>query len=442
MDNSLDKNISTGFLLKFALPSIIIMVFSSIYSIIDGIFVSNLIGTDALSAVNIIMPVITFTIAIGTMMSTGGNAIIAKKMGEKNSAEARSDFSLIIVIAISMSIVFCIIAFIFNKPLLGFLGANDAIYKYCYEYLIPTLIFLPFTLFAILFQTFFITAGKAHLGLIFSVVGGVSNIFLDYLLIKVMNIGIAGAAIATGIGYSIPGILGLLYFILQRKGSLYLVKPKFNFDTIKNTCINGSSEMVSTLSAGIVTLLLNNILMKMAGSDGVASITVILYVQMLLSAIYMGYSIGTAPLISFNYGKGDDIRLKRIYSISLKSISIFSIAVFIFGLTQTNVLVSLFVNEGTEVYNLASSGFKLFSFSFLFMGINIFASSLFTAFSNGKVSAILSFLRTLVFVVVLLLVLPTIIGVTGVWIAIPLAELLALIVSIYNFRKFKCIYNY
>lgn len=368
----------------------------NLYTMVDGMFVSRLVGTDALSAINIVFPIIMTVIAISTMLSTGGNAIISKKMGERKEKEARRDFSTIVFISIALSFIISLLSFIFINPLLKFLGATDSIYSYCFNYAAISLIFLPATMFSIVFQTFFITIGKSNLGLTFTIIGGISNVILDYVFIKVLNFGISGAAIATGIGYSIPGLLGLAYFIFNRKNSLYIVKTKiFNLKLLSETCINGSSEMVSSLSASIVTLLFNNILMKLIGVDGVAAVTVILYIEGLLVAIFMGYSMGCSPLISFNYGKRDNYRLNKIYKFSLIGILITSILIFMLGVFKSNLLVSIFTSKGTNVYELSNMGLKIFSISFLFMGLNLFTSALFTALSNGKISAIISFLRSL-----------------------------------------------
>lgn len=442
-DNALDKKITAKSLFLFSLPSIIGMVFMNLYTMVDGMFVSRFVGTDALSAINIVFPIIMTVIAISTMLSTGGNAIISKKMGERKENEARKDFSTIVFIYIALSVIISILSFIFINPLLKFLGANDSIYNYCFNYAVISLIFLPATMFSVVFQTFFITIGKANLGLTFTIIGGISNVILDYVFIKVLNFGISGAAIATGIGYSIPGLLGLAYFIFNRKNSLYIVKTKiFNLKLLSETCINGSSEMVSSLSASIVTLLFNNILMKLIGVDGVAAVTVILYIQGLLVAVFMGYSMGCSPLISFNYGKKDNDRLHKIYKLSIIGILVVSILVFMFGLFKSDLLVSIFTNSGTNVYELSNIGLKLFSISFLFMGLNLFTSALFTALSNGKISAIISFLRTLVFIVISVLVLPLLIGINGVWLSVPVSELLSLIVSIFYLKKYKSKYKY
>ena len=442
-DNALDKKITAKSLFLFSLPSIIGMVFMNLYTMVDGMFVSRFVGTDALSAINIVFPIIMTVIAISTMLSTGGNAIISKKMGERKENEARKDFSTIVFISIALSVIISILSFIFINPLLKFLGANDSIYNYCFSYAVISLIFLPATMFSVVFQTFFITIGKANLGLTFTIIGGISNVILDYVFIKVLNFGISGAAIATGIGYSIPGLLGLAYFIFNRKNSLYIVKTKiFNLKLLSETCINGSSEMVSSLSASIVTLLFNNILMKLIGVDGVAAVTVILYIQGLLVAVFMGYSMGCSPLISFNYGKKDNDRLHKIYKLSIIGIIVTSILVFMFGLLKSDLLVSIFTSNGTNVYKLSNIGLKLFSISFLFIGLNLFTSALFTALSNGKISAIISFLRTLIFIVISVLVLPLLIGINGVWLSVPVAELLSLIVSIFYLKKYKSKYKY
>ena len=440
--HALNKNISPASLFLFALPSIITMVFMSLYSMVDGVFVARLVGTDALSSINIVFPIIIATIAFATMLGSGGNAIIAKKIGEGKIEEARENFSTVVWTTFFLAVIFCLLCFVFLNPILRFLGANNDILGYCRDYAIFTLIFLPFTMFGMVFQTFFITEGKSHYSLIFTVIGGISNIVLDYVFIKIMGIGIIGAAIATGIGYTIPGAFGLVYFSFNRKGALYLIKPKFNRKLLTSTCINGSSEMVSTISAGVVTLLLNNVLMRMIGVDGVAAVTVVLYVQDLPNAVFMGYSMGVAPLISFNYGNKDHERLHKIFSISIKSILILCVCVFVFGTFKGDLLVSIFADKNSNVYALGVNAVKLFSCAFLFMGINLFSSSLFTAFSNGKISAVISFLRTLVFVVISVLILPLIIGVNGVWLSVPLAEFLAIMVSIYFLRKYKSVYHY
>ncbi len=442
MKHSLNQPITALSLLRFSFPTILSLVFMGIYTTVDGVFVSQLIGTDALSSVNIIMPVINAAIAIGTMFGTGGNAIVAKRLGEGQENTARENFSLILLAAALVSLIFTLAGLIFLKPMISFLGADKNLFSYCYDYALYTLLFVPFCIFAMVFQVFFITAGRAGMGLGFSVAGGLSNMVLDYILIHSLNLGISGAAIATGISYTIPALAGIFYFTFYKKGPLFLSKPCFDWSVIQKTCSNGASEMVTNLSMSVVTLLFNNILMRLAGSDGVASITIILYAQFLLSSIYLGYAVGVAPIISYNYGRRDSERLKKLYRLSLVLITVTSAFTFVISLAFANPLVEIFSPKGSAVYDMAAYGFRLFSACFLFMGFNIYGSAMFTAFSDGMVSALLSLLRTLIFVIISILLLPQLIGIDGVWLSIPFAELLGFFVTLYFFRKKKQVYQY
>lgn len=442
MEKSLDININHSKLLKFALPTIIANVFIGIYSTIDGIFVSNFIGTDALSAVNIVMPLLMISVAVGTMFGTGGNALISKKIGEGKIQEAKQNFTLLLISTILISSIISIISFIFRKPILYMLGANSIIYKLCESYAVPIFFIIPFTLLGILFQMFFISEGRPTINMISSIMGGIVNIVLDYILIVKLNMGLQGAAIATGIGYSIPSIIGIIFFALNKKGTLQFTKPKLDINAIINSCSNGSSEMVSLLSSSIVMVAMNSIMIRLAGTDGVSAITIILYTQHLLSSVYMGYSTGISSLISFNQGRKNTENLKKIYKISIHTIITISIITFILSLTLSKPVIKIFTGAGTNVFEMALNGFKIFSISVLFIGINIFASTMFTALNDGKTSAIISCLRTLVFLLISLLILPALIGINGVWLAIPISEILSLIVSIYYFNKYKNVYHY
>ena len=289
---------------------------------------------------------------------------------------------------------------------------------------------------------FFISEGKPSISMTSSILGGFINVILDYVLIVKLNLGLQGAAIATGIGYSFPSLVGIIFFALNKKGTLHFTKPNLDFKVIINSCTNGMSEMVSMLSSSIVMVAMNNIMIRLAGTDGVSAITIILYTQSLLSSIYMGYSTGISPLISFNYGKNNTDNLKKIYKISLRAITSISLITFLLSFVLSKPIISIFAKVGTSVFTIAFNGFKIFSISLLFMGINIFSSAMFTALNNGKISAILSFFRTLVFLLVSLLIFPNLFGVTGVWITIPLSEILSIIMSIYCFNKFKNVYKY
>lgn len=442
MEKSLNIKINFTKLLKFALPTIIANVFMGIYSTIDGVFVANFVGTDALSAVNIVMPLILISLSVGTMFGTGGNALVSKNLGEGKVHEARQNFTLLILSTIIISSIISIVSFIFKEPLLYFLGANNIIYQLCESYAIPVFILLPLALLGILFQMFFISEGKPSINMISSICGGIINIVLDYILIVKFNLGLQGAAIATCLGYSFPSLVGIIYFIKNTKGTLHFVKPKFNFKTILISSSNGLSEMISMLSSSIVMVVMNNIMIRLAGTDGVSAISIILYTQALLASIYMGYSIGVSSLISFNFGKNDSNNLKQIYKISIRTITSISIITFSIALLLSKFIISIFASEGTHVFEMAFNGFKIFSISLLFMGLNIFSSGMFTALNNGKISAILSCFRTLIFLLVSLIIFPAIFGVDGVWLAMPISETLSIFMTFYYFNKFKNVYHY
>ena len=293
----------------------------------------------------------------------------------------------------------------------------------------------------ILFQMYFVTEGRPGIGLFLTLLAGVSNALLDYLLIVPLGLGIAGAAIATVTGYMIPAVIGLLYFACSRR-SLWLVRPRMERGELKDTCINGSSEMVTNLSSGIITFLFNLAMMHFAGEDGVAAITIIQYSQFLLNALFMGFSQGVSPVISFNYGSKNHNQLKQVFRTSLIFTAVTSLATFLLAQVTGSLVVGVFARPGTAVYALARHGFTIFAFSFLFSGLTIFASALFTALSDGRISAVISFVRTFGLIITSLLVLPFLIGIDGVWLAIPIAEFGGVMLSIYYMKKLKDVYRY
>ena len=442
MDNALSKQHNLASILKFTAPTIIMMVFMSLYTMVDGVFVSRFVSTNALSAVNIVYPYINVIIAVAIMLATGSSAIIAKKMGEGNFEEARTNFSFITLLGVLVGIVLGGVSLIFLDPLLRLLGAEGVLYPLCWDYAVYLFPFAPLSILQMLFQYDFVAAGRPGLGLFVIVLGGVANIVLDYVFIVPLGMGIAGAAIATGIGYSIPAVFGLLYFSFYKKGTLYFVRPKFDEMVLLHSCTNGSSEMVTNLSMAVTTFLFNLLMLKYLGEDGVAAITIVLYAQFLLTALYLGYSSGISSVFSFNYGAGDHAQLQRLFRISLWIVSISSVFVFLFSLLCCDPIILIFAPRGTQVFALAKHGFLLFSFCYLFTGTNIFASAFFTALSNGKVSAAISFLRTFVFIVASMLLLPMALGVDGVWLAIPVAELLTIFFSVYFFLRYRNVYHY
>lgn len=441
MSNSISKEFKFFSLLRFAFPTMVMMVFMSLYTIVDGIFISRLVGTDALSATNIVYPAISLLIAIGVMLATGGSAIIAKKLGEKKEKEACEDFSFLVLAAVVIGIIFMVFGNLFINPIVRLLGATDVLMDYCGGYLSVCLFLAPACILQLVFQTFFVTAGKPVLGLALTISGGIANMILDYVFMGVFHMGVEGAALATGIGQLIPALAGIIYFLFVRH-SLYLVKPKIRWSVLAESSFNGSSEMVTNLSGAIVTFLYNIMMLKLVGEAGVAAITIVLYGQFLFNALYMGFSMGVAPVISYNYGSGNQRLLKRIFKICVGFIAISSIIVTVFALVMSPVIVEIFTPAGTETYALAKTGFFLFSLNFVFAGINIFSSSMFTAFSDGKTSAIISFVRTFVLIVINILVLPTLIGVNGVWLSVPLAEFMSVFLSGYFFIRKKGKYNY
>lgn len=437
----LEHEVEWRWLLAFALPTIISTIIMNIYTSVDGVFVARLVNTDALSAINISMPLIYLTSALGTMFGTGGNALIARKIGEGREQEAREDFSLLLVVALLSSIVLAGLALVFLDPLCRMLGSDDALLPYCRDYMVPVLISIPFSIFGTVFQLSYITVGKAHFGLIFSIMSGILNIGLDWLFIHGFGWGIAGAAIATALAYCVPSIIGLFWFLLNHKQVLYLVRPKWRPRSIWNSCSNGASEMVSVLAFSVVTVLFNNTLMSLAGSDGVASLSIIWYAQGLFGGLFRGYINGIASVVSYNFGRGDKARLGKLLSISVKALGITAVVVTAGSYLLGHYVVGIFAGSNAAVQAMALHGFRMVAFSFLMMAYNIFSSGWFTALNDGRTSAILSFCRTIIFMVLPVLILPRILGTDGVWLSMSVGEGMSLIMTLYYFRKFKSVWT-
>lgn len=434
-ENKLARKYNMGTLLLFSLPSIITMMFMSLYTMVDGVFVSRLLGTNALAAINLVFPLSSIVYAVGIMLATGGSAVVARKMGEKKYGEASEDFSLIVVVGVVIGVVLTVTGIAALRPILLFLGADAATYQYCHEYAFSLLWFTIPSILQMLFQVFLITAGKPAIGMGVTILGGIANIILDYVFIHTFNMGIRGAALATGIGYCIPACFGLAWFVLNRKGSVFLKKPVWRQRVFLQTLGNGSSEMVTNFSTALITFLFNSIMMKFEGPDGVAAITIVMYAEYLLVALYLGYSSGIAPVLSYNYGAGNKAQLKRLFQISIVFIVICSVVTFAGAIRFAENMAGVFTRPGSSVFDLAVHGCRLYAFCYLFKGINIFASSLFTALSDGITSALLSLLRTLVFIVLGITVLPLFLQVDGVWLAVPFAEVLSIFLALYCFKK-------
>lgn len=429
-------------LLGFALPNIIMMLMLSAYSIVDGIFVSHYVGTNGISAINIFQPVYNIIMAVAIMLGTGGSAIIARKLGEGDKQDAMEDFSMLTLVGAIVGVVIAVAGCLTAGPVFRALGAGDTLFPYCYPYGTIIYAFAPAFILQTMFQTFFVTAGKPGIGLMATVGAGVANVVLDYLFIVPFNMGIGGAALATGIGFCIPTVVGIVYFSVNKKSALRFTKPKFDKVVLSKSCSNGSSEMVSNLAVAITTFLFNMMFLKYYGEDGVAAISIAFYFQFVYSAVYFGYSGGVAPLISYNYGRDNRQQLKSIFRTSMIFLSVMGVLTYAVSMLTADKVIRWFAAEGSTVFNLTSEGFVFFSISFLLMGYNIFASSMFTAFSDGKISALLSFSRTFFFLVGCILILPLILGGQGIWMAVPAAEALGLVVSVICLWKKRKIYHY
>lgn len=441
VENPLSKDFDMKSLLQFAFPTIIMMIFMGLYTITDTIFVARFVGINALSALNMVCPVINLIVGLGTMLATGGNAIIARKMGAGENKRAAKDFTLIIITGAFLGIAIACLGILFLNQIITGLGASILLFPYCKDYLFILLLFTPASILQVLFQNLIITAGRPGLGMMLSVSAGMANLILDYIFMVPCQMGIKGAAFGTGIGYAIPAVIGILFF-LRTKGPLRFEKPVLDFSVLIKSCTNGISEMVSQTASAVTTFFFNRIMMQLLGENGVASITIMIYTQFLLSAFYIGFSMGVAPIISYHYGCHNSIQLKKVFRNCLYFITVLSIILFFFAMGFASPMIAVFSPKGTPVYEITRDGFFIFSFSFLFCGLNIFASAAFTALSNGKLSAILSFLRTFGLILILLLIFPEWIGIFGVWLAVPVSEFITIIFAIIFLNQNKRKYGY
>lgn len=429
-------------LLRFVISPVLMMICTSLYSIVDGVFVSNYVGKTPFAAVNLVMPVCMALGTIGTMIGTGGSAIVSHVLGEGKKEEANRYFSMLVYFSICLSIVLSAIGFIFARPIAVALGAEGELLKNCVVY--SRLLFISLTAFVLqnVFQSFFVTAEKPALSLKISIIAGLTNVALDYLFIAVFHWGLAGAAIATGIGQVVGGFIPILYFIRKNDSLLRLTRAKFEGKILLKTFGNGSSEMVTNLSTSLVNILYNFQLMKIAGENGVAAYGIIMYVNFIFMAIYFGYAIGSAPIVGYHYGAANYGELKNLFRKSIILMGSVGVLLTLLAEILTVPLVTIFANYDAELFAMTSHGFRLYSLAFIFMSINVWGSSFFTALGNGAVSAAISFLRTLVFQIVSVLILPVFLGIDGIWFAIVAAELLALIVTIIFFIVKKNKYHY
>ena len=426
----LSDHFSYSKLLRFTLPSICMMVFTSIYGVVDGLFVSNFAGKTPFAAINLVMPFIMILGGMGFMIGTGGTALVSKLMGEGKKDEANSTFSMMLLFTLLLGIVLSAVGFLTMRPVSYFLGATDAMIDDCVLYgRIVTGFTFAFMLQNV-FQSFFIAAEKPRLGLIVTVAAGVTNMVLDALFIAVFNWGVAGAAIATGLSQCVGGVLPLIYF-LRPNDSLIRFRPtSLRLRPILQACGNGSSELMSNISSSLVGMLYNFQLMRLIGEDGVSAYGVLMYVQFIFVAIFIGYSIGCAPVVSFHFGAQNHSELKSLLRKSVLLMASGGVLLTIAARLLSAPLARLFVGYDAGLFELTSHAFRLFSWSFLLAGFNIFASGFFTALNNGAISAAISFLRTLVFQTASVLILPLLLDVDGIWWAITVAEIFAFLISL------------
>ena len=429
-------------LIRFVLPSIIMMIFTSIYGVVDGLFVSNFVGKTAFAAINLIMPFLMGLSALGFMIGTGGSAIVAKTLGEGKKARANEYFSMLVCVTAIGGILISIAGCILIRPVSEFLGAEGTLAYNCVLY--GRILFLSLTPFMLqnVFQSFFVTAEKPKLGLYVTIAAGCTNIVLDFLFIAVFRWGIAGAAIATAASEYMGGLLPVIYFSRKNRSLLRLGKTRFDGRILLKTCTNGSSELMTNLSMSVVNALYNFQLIRFAGADGVAAYGTIMYVNFIFIAIFLGYSIGSAPITGYHYGAGNHGELKNLFKKSLTLVTLWGMGLALAAQLLASPLANVFVGYDRELFAKTSHGFRLYGLSFLICGFNIYASSFFTALSDGTVSAAISFLRTLVFQLAVVLLLPMLLGIDGVWLAVTAAEGMTLLVTMTFFVRKRERYHY
>ncbi len=432
-------------LIKFAIPNIIMMVFLSLYVIIDGAFISSQVGEDALGGVNIAWPIISLMFGISIMIASGGGALISKKLGEGKEEEARQNFSTLVLLELLIGTIFLIIGNLFAPNIAKVLGgslASDVQLAYATKYLRVAVSFGPALFLQCGFQTFFITVGKPLIGMIAVICAGITNIILDYILIVVCGLGIEGAALATALGQCIPAIIGLLYFFFIRTNKLYFVLPKFDFKMIGKSCANGSSEMMSNLSNAVTTFLFNIVFLRIYGDPGTAAITIVLYFQFIIIAIFFGYTNGVSPIISYKYGEKKYSDIKIILKKSLIIFSVLSLTMFTIALIIGKPVISAFTNVNTEVFSIAYNGLFYFVPSFLFCGFTILITGFFTALNNGIISGTISTLRSMVFLSLSIIICSSLFGGMGAFLSVTVAEFFGLVVALTFLIIYRKKYKY
>ncbi len=429
-------------LIRLTIPSIVMLVVTSIYSVVDGFFISNFAGKVPFAAVNFIMPVLMVVGAVGFMMGTGGSALIAKTMGMRDREKANRLFSMVVYLSVIMGTTLAVLGILFMRPIASFLGAEGELLENAVRYGRIVLLATPAFILQFEFQCLFATANKPGLGLAITVAAGVTNGVLDALFVAVLPWGLDGAAAATSIGQCVGGVLPVLYFAGQNNSLLRLGGWYFNGRELLQVCLNGSSELLSNISASIVGILYNMQLLRYIGEDGVAAYGVLMYVSMIFNGIFIGFTVGSAPVISYHYGAENTQELKSLKRKCLVIITSLAIIMYTLSVLLARPLSMVFVGYDPALFDLTAHAFYIYALSFLFSGFAIFASSFFTALNDGPVSAAVSFLRTLVFQVAAILLLPLVLGIDGIWWSVVLAEVLSVAAAFLFLKKFKSKYNY
>lgn len=442
MKIQLAEHFTCSKLIRFTIPTIIMMIFISIYGVVDGIFISNFVGSDEFAAANIIYPVIMILGCMGFMVGTGGSALVSKTLGEGDKENANKYFSMLIYALIIAAIILSVVGIILMEPIAKMLKADGNMFAPAVTYGKVMLMFLvPFVLQGC-FQNFLVAAEKPTFGLVITILAGITNMILDYIFMAVLDMGVLGAAIATGISEAVGGLIPFTYFLFKNDSPLRLVKTKIDMKIILKACGNGASEMLSNVSFSIINILFNLQLMKYAGANGVVAYGIIMYVGFIVIATYLGYSIGVAPVISYHFGAKNHKELKGLLKKSVGIITVMSVVMTVLIEIFSKHLAAIFVGYAIDLLNLTTRAIRIFSLSYLLAGFNIFASSFFTALNDGKISAIISVFRTLIFQILMILILPTIWKIDGLWASVIFAELLAVILSVYFTLKNRKEYKY
>lgn len=443
MDVALSGHYTLGRIARAAVPCVVMMLVTSVYSIVDGFFISNFVGTQAFASVNLIWPPIMMLGALGLMVGAGGSALVSKTMGEGCAAKANAIFSMLVYFALAVGVVLAVVFALLARPIALMLGAEGGMVEECVLYGRICIVALPFFLISMAFQSFYMTAGKPHLGTLMSVVSGVVNIVLDALFVVVLRWGVAGTAMATATAQIVGGAFPLVYFASSRNGSLLRLLPTaMEWRHVGRSCVNGLSEYVGNVAMNVACICYNLQLMRYLGQEGVAAFGIVMYVGFIFGAVFIGYNIGVAPVIGFNYGAQNRAELRSLLRKSLCILACAGLVLTLVAELLSGALAGMFVAYDPALHRLTAHACRLYMFSFLICGINMFVSALFTALNNGVVSAVAAFARTMIFEIAAIFVLPLLLGVDGIWLAVDVAEVFALVLSVALVVGFRRRYGY